>query len=643
MAMTGGTARLVASGTPNSNWPGPVNVYVYYKIAYQDIANNFTTLSLGMYVSTPSGWDIGPWGDFTHSYIGTGTAGEYCVSFNGYIPNFYGTRWLVENVQVNVPHNSDGTKTATIFYRWGAASTWAGLPNPLVGSFSVPLTTIPRAASIVSAPDFNDLSTPTITYSNPAGNSVSSLQACISLTGDKDDIPYRDISKTGTSYTFNLTEEERNTLRNAFPTKNNGTVRFFIRTKIGNETYLSDLTKNFSIIANNPLFSAFAYDVNPTTRALTISNDYLIKYHSNLYVKSGAQALKGATLTSQQITCGNKYTTKGEDTINVVESNVVQFRATDSRGNTSQLTITKNIIDYIRLTCNIGHSTPTAEGNYTFEVSGNYFNGSFGNVNNTLQVYYRYKTGSGDYTDWLVLQPTISDGYYWASVDFTGLDYRTTYTFQAYAVDKLETVYTVEKPIKTMPIFDWSADDFNINVNFNLNNHTVLKQNRDTNETVLSAEGAAIYLRPNGADSQEGQSYIAKDGTFYANGKAIGVNKVLWSGALNLSSGETANLSETVSQQASGIVLVFGRYIAGRPEYGNYNSFFIPKQVVQNHGGASHAFNMNTADFSVLTTKYVYVGDSQIVGTSNNSSKGQSTSGLYFDNTAYALEYVIGV
>ena len=30
MAMTGGTAKLVASGTP-PGWPGAVNLYVYYK------------------------------------------------------------------------------------------------------------------------------------------------------------------------------------------------------------------------------------------------------------------------------------------------------------------------------------------------------------------------------------------------------------------------------------------------------------------------------------------------------------------------------------------------------------------------------------------------------------------------------------
>ena len=69
------------------------------------------------------------------------------------------------------------------------------------------LDRIPRQADITSAPDFNDEQNPTIGYSNPAGNSVNSLQACISLTGASADVSYRDIPKTGSSYTFNLTEQ----------------------------------------------------------------------------------------------------------------------------------------------------------------------------------------------------------------------------------------------------------------------------------------------------------------------------------------------------------------------------------------------------------------------------------------------------
>lgn len=151
MAMTGGTAKLVKSGTP-SGWPGAINLYVYYKVVSQSAANNTTTLSLGMYVTTPSGWYFGRWDDSSNgSYVGTATSGTNCKTFDGTCPEkTQGTRWLVENQQVTVSHNADGTKTATIYWKWGVSSSWGGFDSNS-GSFNVTLTTIPRASSITSA------------------------------------------------------------------------------------------------------------------------------------------------------------------------------------------------------------------------------------------------------------------------------------------------------------------------------------------------------------------------------------------------------------------------------------------------------------------------------------------------------------
>ena len=152
MAMTGGIAKLVSSGTP-SGWPGPINLYVYYKEKSQSVANNQTVLSLGVYVTTPSGYYFGPWADWNGSYVGTATSGSGCKSFDGACPsNTQGTRWLVENQEVTVTHDSDGSKKVNIYWKWGVNSSWGGFENPS-GSFAVTLTTIPRASEITSAAD----------------------------------------------------------------------------------------------------------------------------------------------------------------------------------------------------------------------------------------------------------------------------------------------------------------------------------------------------------------------------------------------------------------------------------------------------------------------------------------------------------
>ena len=100
---------------------------------------------------------------------------------------------------VKVPHDTDGSKKVEI-------SCTGGIPvssmKTTTCESTVILDRIPRQADITSAPDFTDSDNPTVYYSNPAGNVVDSLKACISFTGANDDIKYRDIPKTGTSDTL---------------------------------------------------------------------------------------------------------------------------------------------------------------------------------------------------------------------------------------------------------------------------------------------------------------------------------------------------------------------------------------------------------------------------------------------------------
>lgn len=456
MAMSGGTAKLVKSATP-SGWKDPINLYVYYKHS-QDISTNKSTITVGMYVVTPDRYDIGPWSDYYGSYVGT-TA----LTFNGAIDNFYGTRWLVENKTFTVNHSSDGTGSVTIYWQWGVSSYSSYGYGSNSGSFTITLPTIPRAATLVSAPNFNDEANPKITYSNPAGNSVTSLQACISLTGANADIAYRDIPKTGTSYTFELTAAERNVLRNATTTANSRSVTFFVKTVLGGQTYHSTSSKTLSIVNATPTLSP-TVTPDAATAALTGNSTTLIKYYSNVQTASGAAALKGATVTSQKTTNGTRSVSTATGTFNAVDNNSFVFTVTDSRGNTASRTITPTMVDYVKLTCNFNYTNPTAAGNMTFIVNGNYFNGSFGAADNTLAVAYRYKESGGSYGDWITLTPALSGNTYTVTETVSGLDYRTTYVFQAQVIDKLTTIDSAEYSMQSLPVFDWGKEDFNFNV-----------------------------------------------------------------------------------------------------------------------------------------------------------------------------------
>ncbi len=148
MAMTGGTAKLVKSYTP-SGWPGPINLYVYYKLGQANTANNTTTITLGMYLTTPTGWYIGPWSEYSGSYVGAEGTHK---TFDGAIgEGTQGTVWLTENQQVTVTHNADGSKTAAIQWKWGVSSDSDYGYGSNSGSFQVALSTIPRASLILAA------------------------------------------------------------------------------------------------------------------------------------------------------------------------------------------------------------------------------------------------------------------------------------------------------------------------------------------------------------------------------------------------------------------------------------------------------------------------------------------------------------
>jgi hypothetical protein len=112
----------------------------------------------------------------------------------------------------------------------------------------------------------------------------------------------------------------------------------------------------------------------------------------------------------------------------------------------------------------MGDNTPSADGAMTVTASGNYYNGSFGAVSNTLTVQYRYKVSGGSYGSWTNMTATKSGNTYTATANLTGLDYKKTYVFQVKAVDKLATKTTAEKSVKSLPVFDWGENDFTFNV-----------------------------------------------------------------------------------------------------------------------------------------------------------------------------------
>ena len=262
------------------------------------------------------------------------------ISHNSYTTLFSKT--------VTISHNADGSKSIYVEAKISHdrfSSSYHG--------FTVTLTQIPRQANITAVVNFTDEGNPTITYSNPAGDIVESLDACISLTGSNPDVPYRAIDKLGTTYTFNLTTAERNTLRSATPNSNTLTVYFYIRTVLAGQTYYSNMSATMTIVNANPTITGASYkDTNATTTAITLNDQIIIQNQSTLgFLFSSIGALKSATLSSLAITINSVTKTQslsGTSQSNVslafgqlnVSSNInASVTVTDSRGNATTISV----------------------------------------------------------------------------------------------------------------------------------------------------------------------------------------------------------------------------------------------------------------------------------------------------------------
>ncbi len=120
--------------------------------------------------------------------------------------------------------------------------------------------------------------------------------------------------------------------------------------------------------------------------------------------------------------------------------------------------------------------------------------------------------------------------------------------------------------------------------------------------------------------------------------------KVLWEGASFMNGSQIAELSEPISKQPHGIVLVFSYYSSGAQDYG-WITHFVPKLWVQKHDGLGISIFMmdSGAAFNVVGGKYLYIHDSEINGNSANEKTGTGSSGIKYQNNRYVLRYVIGV
>lgn len=376
---------------------------------------------------------------------------------------------------LKIAHTSDGSKSFTIsgFSGWiyESGTTYAS-------SQTFTLPTIPRASS-VSCSAANIGSNATISISRASSDFTHTLTYSF---GSLSDTIATKTSSTSISWTLPTTFYAQ------IPNSKNGTGTITCQTYNGS-TLIGTKTCSFVATANEaiskPTLSPTVVDSNTATTALTGDSAKFIKYYSKASVATGAKARNSATLKSQKIVCGAKSISGASGTIDAVESGSFTFSATDSRGYTTTQTVNKTLVEYVKLTCSMEAGAPTTGGVVKIKASGNYWNGNFGKVANTLTVQYRYKVQGNTYSSWTTATATKSGNTYSANISISGLNYLNTYVFQVRAIDKLATVNSNEQTRKTTPVFDWGKDDFNINGTLKVNGNATVEGDLNTKKLLI--------------------------------------------------------------------------------------------------------------------------------------------------------------
>ena len=318
--------------------------------------------------------------------------------------------------------------------------------------------------TVLNVNNFNDEQNPSFSYSLDYTENVTAT-AKLSVGSWEVTRTLTSLSTSG-SYTFQLTDSERTGLRNqlANVTSDTATVTFTTTTSLGTTSYSGSAI--VTIINADPTISGtYTIDGGATN---------IIPGNNKVNVSCNATFKKGATARSYRITCGNKSINTATGVFNNIDVNEIVFAVTDSRGNTASQTVTiTEMVNYVSLTCVIESTNPIEDtsGNTTstFNISGAYYNGSFGSTPNTLTLKYR-KTINSTTSAWENISTAgiITGNSYSTSVSIV-TSKTDTLSIEVQATDYVKTVSSNSTKISVTPVFDWSSTDFNFNVPIYLN------------------------------------------------------------------------------------------------------------------------------------------------------------------------------
>lgn len=488
MALSG-KIQLASAAYSGNTW----NFYFNWERTSSDVENNASILSWTLTCETTDvGSEVRP-----PQRLSIGSSNT-SVSLQNYDITDYVTITAKTTVmltgETTIPHDSTGAQGFRVRLRNTSGTGYVDNSE----SFAVAITYsgyqtgtidyIVRKASIksISATSITDEDTFSFTYSNPAGEYATLLQAGMSLTTTDSNmaIPYRNISKLGTSYTFSLTSTEKSNLYKVLDNKvTTANLRLFLKSTVpvlngaSTETVTEYRDISLTFVNFKPTLNVTLVDTNQRSLAVTGNNQIFVRGISDVQFNLGAQVYKGASYKLYYIQNGDNLLNQTSGYLTEVTSDTFYAYVEDNRGYFAAEEIvmpTGRWVDYFPLTCKIKSALLDANGTCAVTITGKYFQGTFGAVSNRMRMEYNItdeSTSQVVYSDVKNISPSVdSQGNY--SYDFTipNLNYLGRYSLRVLAIDEVMTNYSQASTIiGAIPVFDWGKEDFAFYVPVSIN------------------------------------------------------------------------------------------------------------------------------------------------------------------------------
>lgn len=688
---------MAASGTITEAIRTGYQLKIAWEVTSQSVANNTSSVTVKVQlVSTGSSYTINSSASKSGSLTINGT--KYTFSFTAALSGNQ-TKTLYTKT-VTVSHGANGTKTCSFSATAGINVTLSGTYyGNVTASGSGVFDTIARASSIssvTSSVSVNGTNTVTVNITRAASSFTHTVV-----------FSFGTYSKTTTGVGTSTSYAIPTSWLNAIPNATSGTAKVTVTTYSGSTKIGSAVSKNFNLTVPTtvlPTIGSVAVS-DTTTNQTTFGNMVQGKSKPKLTITASG-ALSSTIKTYKTVFEGKTYTGATPTASAITGSGTVTatITVTDSRGRTASTTKSWTVVAYAapKITSFQGFRC-LADGTENYE--GTYIKAAVNfsispiSEKNAKSYTIEYKLQSAD--TWTVLTSgsvyALNTSIVSASAPF-GVD--NTFDIRLSVTDSFTTVRSAFEIPTAFTLLDFNKSGRGIafgkvsemeeGVEFALptafshaetpSSPIYLKDGQDFNDilepgfyaipnTAVSATlknkpwtstatgGLYVLIEGDGMGKMQIAHRLAKgegeiyERSYYQSAWGAwsrvhnGAGKILWTGGYYMSDGHRITLSEKVSEQPSGIVIVFSRYANGAAQDTNFSCHYIPKALVSVKSGVGHLLTMAaTPTFELMAAKYLYINDTTITGHANNVLTGtSSTTGITYANNAFVMRYVIGV